>query len=380
MNNKKKTLLYGIVLSALAAGLSSCGWFSKKQAPEQAPPVMPVVKVSRGDLSSYADFATEIESRNVAEIRSQATGYVDRVAVQEGSRVKKGETILKINDQEYRQRAEAAQAAVEAANASLNNARLEVDKTAPLVEKNIISKFQLETAQSNLKSAEAALSQARSQLNNARIQLSYTDIVSPVNGVIGKIDIYPGSLLSAGGLVTTVAADGDVFAYFAFDEKKLLEMLRDYPGKTLYDKVAALPEVELVLADGSVYPYKGKVEVASGLVNNKTGSIQLKAVFPNPDMTLHSGSTGKVRLPVHYTDVLLVPQKATFELQNKTLVYVVDSTGNVRSQNITVEGASEGYYAVSDGLKEGDTVVFEGISKLRDGMPVTPKDTVLAAR
>lgn len=380
MNNRKKTLFYGMALSVLAVSLSSCGWFSEKEAPAQAAPVMPVVKVGTGDLSSYADFATEIESRNVAEIRSQATGYVDKILVREGSRVKRGETILKINDQEYRQRAEAAQAAVEAANASLSNARLEVDKMTPLVEKNIISKFQLETAQSNLKSAEAALSQARSQLNNARIQLSYTDIASPVDGVIGKIDLYPGSLLSAGGLVTTVASTGDVFAYFAFDEKKLLEMLREYPGKNLYDKVAGLPEAELVLADGSVYPYKGKVEVASGLINNKTGSIQLKAVFPNPDMTLHSGSTGRVRLPVHHEDVLLVPQKATFELQNKTLVYTVDSTGHVKSRNITVSGAADGYYAVSDGLKEGDVIVFEGISKLREGMPVTPKDTVLSAR
>lgn len=373
MNQSAKSFLLSITLTITAVSLNSCNLFSKKGAVKNGVQEFPVVKVSKGNATIYADFAAEVESHNVVEIRSRATGYIDQIAVQEGSEVRKGELILKINDDEYQQKVMATEANVKAAQADVNNAQLEIEKMTPLVQRNIISNFQLETAKSNLQAAEAKLTQARSQYNDAKISLSYTRITSPVDGVIGKLDIRSGSLVSAGAYITNVSAFGDIFAYFAFDEKKLLSMPGPKEGASIYEKMNSFPPVDFVMADGTIYENKGKIEIASGLINSKTGSMQLKGVFPNPDMKIRSGSTGRVRIPVHYDDIMLIPQKATYELQDKKLVYLVDKDGKVTSKAIFTEGASNGNYVVTGGIKEGDIIIYEGIDKVRDGMTITPK-------
>lgn len=373
MNQSAKSFLLSITLIVVVVSLNSCNLFSKKGAVKNGTQEFPVVKVSKGNATIYADFAAEVESHNVVEICSRATGYIDLIAVREGSEVKKGELILKINDDEYQQKVIATEANVKAAQADVNNARLEIEKMTPLVQRNIISNFQLETAKSNLQAAEAKLTQARSQYNDAKISLSYTRITSPTNGVIGKLDIRSGSLVNAGAYITNVSAFGDVFAYFSFDEKKLLSMAGPKDGASIYEKMNSFPPVDFVMADGSIYESKGKLEIASGLINSKTGSMQLKGVFPNPSMKIRSGSTGRVRIPVHYEDIILIPQKATYELQDKKLVYLVDNDGKVTSKAIFIEGSSNGNYVVTGGIKEGDIIIYEGIDKIRDGMTITPK-------
>lgn len=358
-----------VLMAAALPLIDSC---ASSDAPMQPLPEFPTMKVTRGDAVINTDFAAEIESRRVIEIRSRATGYVSDISVKEGSVVRKGQTIVQIDPDQYAQAVNMAQSMVLSARATVQNAELEIEKLTPLVDKNIISRFQLETAHSNLASAKAGLKQAEAGLQDARINLSYTTITSPVNGVIGKIGIYPGSLLQAGGFVTDVSESGDVFAYFAFDEKKLMELMGQKEGGNIYERVAELPPVEFIMVDGGVYPEKGRLEVASGLVNKGTGSIQLKGVFPNKAGVLRSGSTGTVRIPLHYENVLVIPQKATFELQDKKMVYVVGADSVVHSKKIDVTGQAGLDYTVGGGIDEGDVIVVEGIRRLREGMKIVP--------
>lgn len=361
-----------MVLSAIM--MQSCAEQAQVAAPT---PSYPTIKVKSGNLVENSEFSAELQSRNVVEIRSRATGYVDKIYVEEGAVVRKGQPIVKIDQRDYSQRVLAAEAAVKSAKANYDNAALEVHKLEPLVEKNIISNFQLETAQSQAASAQAILGQAEHQLAEARINLGFTVISSPVDGVIGTYDIRVGSLVSATEQVTTVSAKGDMFAYFAFDEKKLLSLKQAFgQDKSMQEMIAQLPEAELVKADGTIYTHKGIIEAASGIVNQTTGSIQLKAVFPNPDGELNSGSMGRVRIPVSYENVMLVPQKSTFETQDKRMVYIVNADSTVASKAIVTSGAAGGNYVVEGGIDLGQTIIYEGISLIRQGMKVAPRDTI----
>ncbi|MDP4204157.1 MAG: efflux RND transporter periplasmic adaptor subunit [Bacteroidota bacterium] len=317
---------------------------------------------TRGDATVSTSFATQIESENTLDIYSRANGYIERLYVKEGDNVRKGSPILKISDADYRQ-------TVNSTRAIYDNAQLEVKKLQPLVEKGIISPYQLQTAQSNLQAARAAY-------ENARINLGYTVIKSPVSGVVGRITLKPGSLVTAGlaDPITTVASSGDVFAYFSFDEKKLIQLCNNASG-TLKQKVAKLPPVELILADGQKYEYKGKLELGSSIVDQTTGSLQMKAVFPNPQALLHTGTSGKINVPTFYSNVILVPQKATYEIQDKKMVFVVDPHGIIHATNITVANATSDQYVVEDGVNVGDRIVVDGLNRLKDGDKIIPVTT-----
>jgi len=313
-----------------------------------------VETVSRSDATVYTLFPVQIQSESAIEIYPRATGYIQKIYVREGDNVKKGDLILKIDDADYRE-------AVNSAKAALDNANLEVTKLQPLVEKDIISPFQLQTAESNAKAAQATY-------DNANINLGYTIIKSPVSGVIGRITLREGSLLTAGTSVpiTTVASGGDVFAYFSFDEKFLLQFADGTEG-SLAQEVAKLPPVELVLANDQIYRYKGKVELGSSLIDPNTGSLQMKGVFPNPDALLRSGGTGTIRIPTIYKNSIVVPQKATYDIQNKKMIFTIDSINVVHATNITVSNNTSENFIIDSGLNEGDRIVLDGVGKIKDG-------------
>jgi len=348
----------GIILTS-ALLLAGCKG-KKATAGQKGPAKYNVEVVGRGDVTVITKFPVQIESENNVDIYPRATGYIEKIFVQEGSSVQKGGSILKIVDADYRQ-------AVNAAKAAYDNAELEVTKLQPLVEKGIISPLQLQTAQSNAEAARAAF-------ENAKINLGYTLITSPVSGVIGSISLREGSLLTAGTgtPITTVASDGDVFAYFSFDEKRLLQMVTDNGAVSLRQKVAKLPPVQLLMANGDIYDHKGRVELGSSLIDPTTGSLQLKGVFPNPDALLRSGSTGAVLIPAIYRNVITVPQNATFDIQNKKMIFTVDSTNTVRATNITVANNTSDLFVISSGLKDGDRIVLNGIGRIKDGDVIEP--------
>ena len=366
----KKQLILLALMTLAVASISSCG----NKAPQVVPaPEFNVMTLDTTSAVVYNDYSTIIQSNTMVEIRPKISGYIKSIAKEEGTPVKKGELIIKIDDADYQQDVNACYASMEAAAASQSNAELEVVKLTPLVEKGIISQFELETAKSDLKAAQAQYNQAKAQYENAKITLGYTNITSPVDGVLGRIYVREGSLVSpsAQDELTTVSSYGDVAAYFSFDEKKLTPL-----RKKAIDEGKYTPEtknnVELILPDGSEYKYKGTLTSATGIIDRNTGSIQLKVLFPNPDLTILSGSSGILRFPYTHKGCIVIPQSATYELQDKIMVFVLGEDNTVSRKSIVVEGKSGNNYVVSN-IEPGTKIVAQGINKLKEGMTITPK-------
>ena len=234
----------------------------------------------------------------------------------------------------------------------------------------------MEAAEYTLQIRKAALAQAKANLANARTNLGYTTVSSPVNGVIGTIPYKLGSLVSSATAMplTTVSNIGNVYAYFSLNEKQLLNFSREYQGNTLEAKLKQLPAVTLLLADGSEYPEKGKVETIAGLINTETGSASFRATFPNPVGLLRSGGSATLEIPVTVKDAIVVPQRSTYELQGKRFVYLVNDSNKVISTEIEVMDTQAGqYFVVTNGLKAGNTVVYESTSTLQDSTAIKPE-------
>lgn len=366
-------------LSSAVMLLSACGGGQEQgqaaAGAAQPPQSFPVFTVTPQNTVINATYPATLEGQQNIEIRPKIDGYVEQIYIDEGSVVKKGQLLFRINAPQYAQEVNTAAAAISSAEADVNAAKLQVNKTRPLVEKGIISKFELETAELTLQSRQAALKQAKASLSNARTNLGYTTVTSPVNGVVGAIPYKLGSLINSTTAqpLTTVSNIGKVYAYFSLNEKQLLDFARHNKGKTLDDKLKQLPQVTLTLADGTEYPEKGRVETANGLINTSTGSAQLRATFPNPVGLIRSGGSATISIPQTITNGVLIPQKSTFELQGKRFVYVVDKAGKVKSTEITtVEAPAGQYFVVTEGVKAGETIVFDGVASLQDGMTIQP--------
>ncbi|WP_158828580.1 efflux RND transporter periplasmic adaptor subunit [Mucilaginibacter lacusdianchii] len=378
MNSTAK-LLAGFTSAMLL--LSACG-NNQNQAGAPAaggpPPVQsfPAFKVTTQNATLNSDYPATLQGQQNIEIRPKIDGYIDRILIDEGSVVRKGQVLFHISAPQYTQDINTAAAAVASAQADVSSAQLQVNKAKPLVEKDIISHYELESAQLTLQARRAALAQAKASLANAKTNLGYATVTSPVNGVVGTIPYKLGSLINSNTTqpLTTVSNIGNVYAYFSLNEKQLLDFSRRYEGRTLEAKLSKLPQVSLILSDGSNYPEKGRVETISGLINTETGSASFRATFPNPMRLIRSGGSATVRIPQVIPNAVLVPQKATYELQGKRFVFVVDAKGAVKNTEIqTMDIAAGQYFVVTGGLKSGDVVVLEGTSNLQDGTVIKPE-------
>lgn len=336
----------------------------------------PVLVVKPDTVTLYQDYPATIQGQQNVEIRPKVDGFVEAIYVDEGASVKKGQKLFHISAPQYEQEVRTARAGIKTAQADVDAARMGVRKVQPLVARGIISKYELEAAQYTLESKLAALAQAQATLANAGTNLGYTTITSPVDGVMGSIPNKIGSLVSSTSTdpLTTISSIGNVYAYFSLSEKALLSFTRRRPGNTLQDKLAKVPDVRLVLADGTVYAYKGRVETAIGQINTETGASSFRATFPNKQGFLRSGSSGSVRTFQPMDNVLIIPQSATYELQGKRFAYVVGADTAAHALPITVVPTPDGSsFVVQKGLKTGQKVVLEGISGLKDGMKIRPK-------
>ena len=317
------------------------------------------------------DYPASIQGQQNIEIRPRVEGYIDKIYVDEGAVVRAGQPLFKISAPEYEQEVRTATASIKSAQAAVSSAKLAVNKVKPLVEKEIISKYELETAQYNYDSALATLAQANASLVNARTNLGYTTVTSPVDGVVGSIPFRLGSLVSSNNTepLTTVSSIGNVYAYFAMNEKVLLTFSEG--SGTLAQKIKQLPQVSLLLSDGSIYGEKGKIETVNGLINTETGSVNIRARFPNPRGIIRSGSSATVRIPTQVKEGLIIPQSATFELQDKIFAVTVGKDGKTKNVNITIlENKAGNYYVVTSGLKAGDQIVLEGVASLKEGTEI----------
>ena len=343
--------------------------------PQQPVPLLPVMVISSMPATTHQEFSASLEGSRDIEIRPQVEGYIDKIYVDEGAHVKKGQVLFFINDRPFREQLNNARASLAAAKANLANAQINVSKLTPLVKNGIISDVQLKTAEAAYDAAAANVFQAQAMVESAQIRLGYTSIKAPTDGYIGRIPFKTGSLV---GTTTaeplTVLSDIDeIYAYFSLSENDFIEFEKRFPGKTIEEKIKAMPEVELVLADNSVYAGKGKVQIVSGQFNNEMGAISFRAGFKNTDGMLRSGNTGKVRIPKALTSALVVPQESTFELQDRVFVFVLNDSNKVASSPITISGKSGNYYLVESGIKPGQKIVYAGLDRLREGAVIRPQ-------
>jgi membrane fusion protein (multidrug efflux system) len=365
--------LTGLVIIYTSCGSSNANTNSSTRAKMQE---YAVITITPRTAVINSDFPATVQGQQNVEIRPKIDGYMQALYVDEGSVVKKNQLLFRINAPQYEQNVRTAEANVKIAKADLYAAQMQVNKVTPLVEKNIISKYELISAQNTLEARQAALAQANANLVNAQINLSYTTIYSPADGVIGSIPFKIGSLVSSTDTqpLTTVSNIDKIYAYFSMNEKDQLNFFIKAGGKTLHEKLATFPAVTLMLSNGMEFPQKGRIETIGGLIDPQTGSITLRGTFPNPAGLIRSGSSALVRLPVALDSALLVPQKATYEVQGKLFVYLADIRGMVTSVPIQVNSSTAGHaYIVQQGLKPGDRIVVEGISNLREGLQIKPK-------
>ncbi len=367
---KTSTLIMTLSLITMAF-LSSC---SGNKTQQQMPSAnFKTMTVQTQEVTMTTNYSATIRGRQDIEVYPQVAGTLQRLCVTEGQKVAKGQTLFIIDQVPYQAALNTALASQQAANASLATAQLNYDSKKKLFDDGIISDVELQTAQNTLLSAKAQVAQANAQVVNARNSLSYTVVKSPANGVVGTLPYRQGALVSSAmpQPLTTVSDNNQMYVYFSIAEGQLLNMTRE--SGSAEAAIGAMPDVKLLLVDGSEYPYKGKVESVSGVVDRSTGTVQVRAVFNNPEKLLHSGSTGTVVIPTTYKDQIVVPVTATVQMQDKFKVYLVDKDNIAHEQLVTTEPLSNGKeYVIKDGLKVGDVIVAEGAGMLRDGQDIKP--------
>ncbi len=338
---------------------------------------LPVTQVLMRDTTLQREYVADIQAIQNVELRARVPGFLERIYVDEGQEVKKGQLLFKINDEEYKAELAKAKANMQNTIAEAKAVELEVDRLRVLVDKNVISKTELDVAQARLEAVKARISEARSAETNATMRVSYTSIRAPFDGIIDRIPLKTGSLIEHGTLLTTASDISNVFAYFYVSESEYLQYM-----KMRGNAEANSDEVNLILADGSPYPHTGLIETMEGEFKASTGSIAFRARFPNPGKILKHRATGRISLSSTIENAVIVPQKSVFEIQDKNYVFLVDSTNQVKMKNFVPKTRFSHYYIVESGLEPGDRIVFEGIQNLQEGMEIEPQhvglDSIIA--
>lgn len=350
-------------------GLTGCKVNGNTEDPQFKPVSLPVVKLQNKDTTLLQNYVADIQACRNVEIRAKVSGFIDKILVDEGQEVKKGQLLFIINDVELQSELSRVRAALASAAAEVRTAELELKRVKLLVDKNIIAKSEYELAEAKLKSTHAREDEARSAENNARIQLSYAAIRAPFNGIIDRIPFKSGSLVNEGALLTTLSDLHDMFAYFNVSENEYLQYVKS--GKNSGN--SQLNNLSLVLADGSEYAYKGKVETMESEFDENTGSIAFRAKFPNPDKLLKHGASGKVSLTTAVSKALIIPQKAVFEIQDKNFVFVLTNGNAVKMKSFIPKTRIDEFIIVEEGLSPDDTIIYEGIQNIREGTIINPR-------
>lgn len=354
-----KRLIYPVLVGMVIALVACNGDQRPPQAAKRL--ALPVVEVPRKTVTGYSVYPVSIEGKVNSAVRAKVAGYITGVLVDEGARVRKGQTLFRLETQALTQDAGAAQA-------NVNAAEVEVNKLKPLVEKGIISAVQLETA-------EARLAQAKANYNSVTASIGYATIKSPIDGYIGSINFRQGALVSpADPTPLTVVSDIDeVYAYFSMNERDYLDFIQTTEGKSLSEKIGNFPPVELQLVNGQLYEQKGNIETVTGQVNKATGTVSFRAAFPNPNRLLTNGNSGNIRIPKTYKDVPVVPQASSFEQQGIVYVYKVQGDTLAVSTPIEVTARVNNVIVIRSGVEAGDKIVAQGVGKLRDNTPIQPQ-------
>ncbi len=364
---KKAFVFVGTCLVTLLGLLTACTQ-SAGTSQEGGYKTMTVKKENRLLTNSYS---AVVKGRQSVEIRPQVSGTITDICVKEGAKVQKGQVLFVIDQVPYQAALQTAVANVKSAEAAVATARLTSDSKEELFKEKVVSDFDRQTARNSLLEAEASLAQAKAAETNARNDLSYTVVRSPVNGVAGMSSYRVGALVNS-SITTpllTVSDDEEIYVYFSLTENQILSLVRQYGS--VEKALADMPKVSLLLSDGTTYAHEGTVDAISGTIDTETGAIGLRAVFPNPEGMLRNGSTATLVLPYTKNDVMVVPQEATFEIQDKVYVYKVNKEGKAESAQVTVFPLNNGQeYIVESGLQEGDVIVAEGAGLIQENTQI----------
>lgn len=362
--------------------LTACG--SKSQQMSDANNDYAVITVQNTAADLKTSYPATIKGMQDIEIRPKVSGYLTRLLVDEGSTVHKGQALFLIDSEQYVAAVKAAKAQVKVCKANIATQKLTVENKQRLFDQKIISSYDLQMAQNTLASYEAQLASAEANLQAANDNLRWCTVTSPADGVVGTIPYRVGSLVSASSAepLTTVSNINQMYVYFSMTEKQLLALTRENGGVSA--AIGKMPAVTLVLADGTEFSQSGVVSTISGVIDQTTGSVQMRATFNNTGHVLRSGGTGSILVPTHTNAAIQVPQKATFDIQNKKYVYVVNADKTVSQREIEVYPQNDGQtFVVSSGLKAGERIVVDGVNQLKNGVkinPITPEQAAAAQK
>lgn len=364
MKNYNLAVLFGLGLFA-----ASCTTQSKDTAENKDSILtIPVTELKAQKTDLHREYVGAIHAVKNVEIYARVKGYLEQVYVDEGKEVKKGQVLFRINSEEYAAELAKANASLQSAIADAKGAELELKRVKLLVEKNVISKTEIEVAQAKLAAANAKTEEAKSIKSTAALHLAQTQIKAPFDGIIDRLPYKTGSLINEGTLLTTLSDTKNVFVYFNVSENEYLEYTRARGAASNQNTI-----VELELTDGSFFKHKGVIETMEGAFDEGTGSIAFRARFLNPEKLLKHGSTGTIRLTNTVENAILIPQKAAFEIQDKNFVYVVGKDNRIKTRSFVPKSRLSGYYVVKSGLEPGETIVCEGLQGLTDGSTINPK-------
>ena len=371
--NARKLSVMALSVATVAIMFPSCKGKENQQQQQEAPELA-VMTVAEENTTLQTGMPTTLEGENDVEIRPQIQGFLTRVCVEEGQKVAKGQTLFVIDQVQLKAAVDAAQAAVAVAQANVNTTKTNMSNNKLLLDKNIISSSAYQTSVDTYNAAVANLHQAQASLTSARKNLSFTHVTAPTSGIVGTIPFKEGSLVSPSTLLTILSNNSDMQADFSLNEKDILA-LTDNGRRSLQEAIAKMPAVTLRLANGEMYDRPGKIVAISGVIDPSTGAATAKAVFPNPTGMLHSGNTGEVMIPNIHPNSIVIPQNATYEVQDMRFVYVLGDSNKVHSVPITVADQNDGQsFIVTGGLKPGQTIVTEGVGiSVKDDMVIKPK-------
>ncbi|GAA4417264.1 efflux RND transporter periplasmic adaptor subunit [Nibrella viscosa] len=353
-----------LIIGTLLIGCSAKG---KKETQTQER-ILPVVRLTTQSTTLEREYVGDLEAVRNVELRARVSGFLDKILVDEGQVVRKGQLLFQLNPAEYQMAVSRANAALKSATAGAKAAEVQLERVRLLVNNNVISPSELKVVKAKLDAAKAAIEEAESAKANASLRLAQASIRAPFNGVINRIPFKRGSLIDEGALLTTISDIKEVYVYFHVSEKEYLEYIKKRQGPSGWNN-----QVDLRLADNTPYAHKGKIETMESMFEENSGTLAFRARFPNPDRLLKHGATGRIRLTNEVENALLVPQKAVFEIQDKNYVFVVGDSNKVKMRSFVPSGRHNKFYLVKSGLKPGERIVYEGIQGIREGMQIVPK-------
>jgi membrane fusion protein (multidrug efflux system) len=363
---KHLIILKTLSLIALSITLfSACNSNNNQESKQEVFPVTAAIKI---DTSSHTEYVAEISALQNVEIRARVKGYLEEFHIDEGVYVKEGQLLFSINNKEYIEELGKAKAMYKSAVAQVNAAELEVKNVLQLAEKKIVSSTEIEVAKNKLEAEKANLEEALAHQAHAKLKLENTEIRAPFNGIINRIPHKIGSLIDEGTLLTSISENDEVYTYFDVSEKEYLNYARNIKKDSVNSRV-----VTLILADGKEHNHTGIIETIEGEIDESTGNIAFRARFKNPSKIIKHGASGKIRLLKKYDDAIIIPQKSTFEIQDRIFVYVLDAQNKLKMRQIHIGSRIPHLYVVSKGLKKSDRILYEGIQSASEGLEIKPK-------